>query len=355
MGIGVFLRTCAAAALITAAIFLLCSSATGEEVSPKDKIYAALLAAESEINVSELGLGKSELTDLMRQILLDSPELFYVSGKFSFSHTADGKILTLKPTYTASGDELDAQRKFYTDTITELLEGLREAASEAERALYIHDTLAEKFDYDVDYKNYDVHSLFVDGRGVCQAYSLAFIALSRKAGIEARTVTSEEMDHAWNIVRVDGKWYHIDVTRDDPISESAPSKTVMHQVFLRSDDAMATLGYHGYESPFACSDSRFEPEGHGILDGIEEAVTFSPHGCFIISNDGARYRIELSDAPTLVPLPDGDVDGNGVADARDLLLVHGSADFEEVRDIILAEMMKKVYMDEILRIRESRE
>ena len=354
MRVGVFLRTFAAAILLSGGLILLCSSAAGEEISPRDKIYSSLLAAEPEIGVSEFGLDKTELIKLLREILLDAPELFYVSGKVSYSHGANGRVLTLTPTYTATGDELDTQRKFYTDTVTGLLSALRESAGEAERALYIHDTLAAKFDYDVNYENYDAYSLFANGRGVCQAYSLAFIALARTVGLEARMITSDEMDHAWNILRIDGEWYHIDVTRDDPISDIAPSETVLHQVFLRSDGAMKALGYYGYQSPYTCDSGRFESEGKGLLENVTTAVIFSEYGCFATAKDGRKYRVELAKTPALTVLPSGDLDGNGVADAHDLQMAAGTPDFEEIRSIILSEMMKEVYLEEILRIRESR-
>lgn len=355
MRVGVFVRIFAAVLLLSGTIILLCSSAACEEISPKDKIYSALLSSESQIDLSEFGLDKTELISLMREIRLQSPELFYVSDKITYSHNKDGQILTLTPSYTARGDELDKQLKFYSDTIKNLLVDLKKSASEGERALYIHDTLAAKFDYDTKEKNYDVYSLFADGRGVCQAYSLAFVALAGEVGLESKIITSDDMDHAWNIVQVDGEWYHVDVTRDDPISDTSPSETVLHQAFLRSDESMRTIGYYGYESTAVCDSKRFETEGAGFLEEIKSPFAFNEYGCFITSADGIEYRLDLTEAPLLLPIPNGDIDGNGVADARDLNIALTSPDFEEIRSIILSNIMKKAYLEEILRIRSSRE
>lgn len=355
MRVGVFVRIFAAIILLSGVLILLCSSAACEEVSPKEKIYSSLLASESQIDLSEFELGKAELIALMREILLESPELFYVSEKITYSHNKNGQIFTLTPTYTALGDDLDAQRKFYSDTIIRLLDGLRESASEGERALYIHDTLAARFDYDTKEENYDAYSLFADSRGVCQAYSLAFVALAHEVGLESKIITSDEMDHAWNIVQVDGEWYHIDVTHDDPISNISPSKTVLHQTFLRSDESMRDLGYYCYESPYVCDSKKFEYEGVGFIEKIKTAFTFQQNGCFITTDGGTKYRLDLSEAPALIPLPSGDIDGNSVADAIDLNMALTSTDFEKIRSIILSNIMKEVYLEEILKIRASRE
>ena len=44
------------------------------------------------------------------------------------------------------------------------------------------------------------------------------------------------MNHIWNLIKIDGKWYHVDVTWDDPIMDK-PGR-VKHDNFLRSDDGI---------------------------------------------------------------------------------------------------------------------
>jgi transglutaminase/protease-like cytokinesis protein 3 len=64
------------------------------------------------------------------------------------------------------------------------------------------------------------------GRAVCSGYAELFKALCDKAGLETKVISgwtknsparigkefSKETDHAWNVVRINGKWYHCDVT-----------------------------------------------------------------------------------------------------------------------------------------------
>jgi hypothetical protein len=62
------------------------------------------------------------------------------------------------------------------------------------------------------------------GTGICGAYARAMLMLCEAAGIPCRLVlgeadggTSGWTRHAWNLVQIDGSWYHMDVTFDDPV------------------------------------------------------------------------------------------------------------------------------------------
>ena len=56
-----------------------------------------------------------------------------------------------------------------------------------------------------------------DGVGVCGDYAELFCMLARHSGIEAYTCGSET--HAWNVVKIDGKYYHCDTLWDEPEDE----------------------------------------------------------------------------------------------------------------------------------------
>jgi hypothetical protein len=67
---------------------------------------------------------------------------------------------------------------------------------------------------------------------------LALIAVTDEIGIESIPVTSSRMNHAWNLVKLDGDWYHIDVTWDDAVSY--PSYT-SYDYFLQSDAGIIAI------------------------------------------------------------------------------------------------------------------
>ncbi len=61
--------------------------------------------------------------------------------------------------------------------------------------------------------HYGIDVLFL-GYGVCDSYSKAYMLLCNTAGITAERITSPS--HAWNTIKLGGKWYQVDCTWDDP-------------------------------------------------------------------------------------------------------------------------------------------
>lgn len=101
----------------------------------------------------------------------------------------------------------------------------------------VHDYLIKNCNYDMSvfpyikvggktYYNSEIPSYYsgtaygalIEKKAVCGGYSNAFNLLARKAGIQSIQVYSYPMNHAWNMVKLDGKYKYIDVTWDDPIS-----------------------------------------------------------------------------------------------------------------------------------------
>jgi len=59
----------------------------------------------------------------------------------------------------------------------------------------------------------------IDHKAVCAGYGRAFGMLCDAAGLKSVYISSEEMNHGWNAVRLDGVTYFIDCTFDDPVPD----------------------------------------------------------------------------------------------------------------------------------------
>lgn len=123
--------------------------------------------------------------------------------------------------------------------------------SEFEKAKAIHDYLVVNVDYDyenylantIPYERYTVIGALRDKYAVCAGYAKAFEVLCQLAGLECTYVTGHVPAgyHAWNQVKIDGKWYNIDVTWDDPVYIGKPfddHKYNNYSYFLISDEIM---------------------------------------------------------------------------------------------------------------------
>ncbi|MCK9314038.1 MAG: hypothetical protein M0P20_08340, partial [Methanocorpusculum sp.] len=87
-----------------------------------------------------------------------------------------------------------------------------------EKEQAIHDYIVLNVAYDESQVEHSAYAALAQGKTVCQGYALLAYKLLNLAGIEARIVggTTNGGKHAWNLVCLDEKWYHLDCTWDDP-------------------------------------------------------------------------------------------------------------------------------------------
>ena len=125
--------------------------------------------------------------------------------------------------------------------------------SDTDKVKAIHDYIVLNCAY--AYENYrDGDVLFehriaagalCDKSAVCQGYAAAFSMLCRRVGIKSIVVTGTAIrngdDHAWNLVLIDGKIYHVDTTHDDPVPDV--TGRVSYRYYMLSDAEISELGY----------------------------------------------------------------------------------------------------------------
>ena len=133
------------------------------------------------------------------------------------------KITPEHYTYLAQEEEVSA-------AIAELEEsfGFTAETSEYEKISAIYSWVCDHVKYDAVHRNNDhahlrstAYAAVIWRTAACQGYSVTLYRLLREAGIGCRVVTgtAQKVDsspefHAWNIVELEGKWYHLDATWD---------------------------------------------------------------------------------------------------------------------------------------------
>ena len=220
--------------------------------SIEDVLLRQLKALAEEIDVSQYRLSVSEFSYIYGKLLNFYPELFYVSGGFSY-YISGSYVTSILPSSIYSGSELERMQNIFESGVSRVVSYARAASTDVGRMLRANDYLCANFEYDLSYSIYNPEKFFENGKGVCQAYMLAFRAVLNRLGITNITVTSNGMNHTWNMVYLDGSWYHIDVTWNDPISD-VPLRAC-HDNFLLSDAGISATGHYGW------------------TDGSEEVVT----------------------------------------------------------------------------------
>lgn len=136
--------------------------------------------------------------------------------------------------------------------------------SDYEIAKALHDYLALNNEYDMryysgsmPYVSYTAYGALVNRTSVCAGYALAYERLMDQVGIPCEYVTGMTTNgyHAWNIIQIDGEWYHVDMTWDDPTPDR--EGYVRYKYFLKSDKAMSR-DHISWEASRACTSTKYD-------------------------------------------------------------------------------------------------
>ena len=252
----------------------------------KETICDALLAMESEVNLKDYGISKAELEAVIADIIYSEPALFYVDSSYSYTSNAGQRILKLMPTYTHTPTEVAAMRTEYEAALAEIVANAPQTGSDFDKILYLHDYFVRNYSYDKTLAIHDVYTFFTQKTGVCQAYMLALIAAAEALGLESLPVTSDAMKHAWNLVKIDGAWYHVDITWDD--TNTLPTR-ISYDYFLQSDAGLIAIDagkntahrHYDWHATEAATDTRYD------------AALFRTANTGIVRY-GARYYVALT-------------------------------------------------------------
>lgn len=234
---------------------------------------------ESRINVSKYNIEASEAEALAAEIAdLDGKNPYNISF-FNCYEEAGEQAMALGVYYLMqnvsaedkSGENAEVQAQVQSIVNSVVTSGM----SDYEIAKALHDWLVLNCEYDMrlysgdmPYSSYTAYGALMDGTAVCAGYAQAYRLLMEYAGVDCEYVTGRARGggHAWNIVKIDGEWYHVDTTWDDPI----PNKEgyVRYNYFLRSDTAMSK-DHSNWTASYACTSTKYD--GTTLPSSTEQA------------------------------------------------------------------------------------
>ena len=289
-----------------------------------ERMRAGFEAYDESVDVSDLSILPEELGMLFSHATKDTPYLFYVSSKLSYTYHSGGYVLSVKPKYTMERAEARRAVEYCKSEINRIATLVCCFESELDRIIAAHDLLCRDFSYDLELESDDIYSFLTQKTGTCQGYTWAYMALLREMGIECRYVASDTLAHIWLAVRIDGEWYHSDVTWDDPPRlEESGERSYAHILF--SDEK---ADKDGYKDRYCAERIKCESK----LYDCGEAI--SKHNFCLISgdvdHDGKvsikdllyfRQYMEKGISPTHLCLICADADKNYMLDEGDAELI----------------------------------
>lgn len=163
------------------------------------------------------------------------------SGSATITATANGKKYTYKVT---------VYKKTQKNRVNQIVKStINKSMSNYDKVKAVHDWMVQNVKYDyyrllsgnIPKVSHTAKGALIRKVAVCDGYAHAFMKVMRKLNIPCCFVVGRSggVGHAWNMVKLGGKWYHIDVTFDDPIINNTNTNTTPYYTyFLKSTSVM---------------------------------------------------------------------------------------------------------------------
>ena len=243
-----------------------------EEKKAYDEILQAANSFITTIDPLEATVTDDQVNKIIDHIRRDHPEIFWFNTAQYYFDTNTRIVSKVVLTLCLSEEEARARQEEIDRAIAPFMSSVTDSMSDYEATLRIYENIIKLVDYDTiglerqkrterapdepdDLRS--IYGVFVNKKAVCAGYAKAIQYLLNRLGIECLYVTSET--HAWNVVKLEGDYYHMDVTwgdHSDTKAEKSTSDAVDYDCFCITTEEVLRLDMHEPEAiypPPVCS------------------------------------------------------------------------------------------------------
>ena len=254
-------------------------------------------------------ISNDDVKEALAHLPSDHPEIFWLGKRYSAVTVTEGSKVSLGFLEGLEEEDIPEMAAKLDEKVDEIIAGAP-SGSDYDKILYVHDYIDDNTKYDYKGANSDKPGLchtsygcLVDGLAVCEGYSEAFTLIMNRLGIESGICTGS--NHAWNYVKLDGKYYWIDTTWDDMESYASDYQAqhiyflVNSDLLLRSRELNWTQGYFPDctsmdENYFVKNGSYFKSYDRDAVISYIESCEGQPH-CEFMFADFESYKTALYD------------------------------------------------------------
>ena len=169
------------------------------------------------------------VSKVFRAVLDDNPQVFWFTGAARLEQIErNGIVEETTLSATLCNNILPSSISIYSTRLQNIVDSIVSAArrrlSTFDKVLFVHDYIVDNTDYVMNVPFcYDAYGCLVNRRAVCSGYAKAFQLIMKSLGFNCsyvpggdRNDNSIHSNHAWNCIQIDGEYYFIDTTWDDP-------------------------------------------------------------------------------------------------------------------------------------------
>lgn len=145
--------------------------------------------------------------------------------------------ITVKIKKVYNEEQIEFINQYINDFINK---NLNLSMSNYDKIKVFHDYVINNTIYDEEnkFESYTAYNLITSGISICGGYSDIMAIYLNKLGIKNYKITSK--NHIWNLIELDGAWYHLDATWDDPIASDG-KQYLIHNFFMITTEKLFSL------------------------------------------------------------------------------------------------------------------
>lgn len=238
-----------------------------DEKAVYDTVLEAINAFSTEISDLNTSVTDDQIKKIIDYIQRDHPEIFWFQhGTTFFFDSATHVVNKLEFKYCMTRDEAKKRQDKINAATKSFLTSVIDTMSDYEVTLRIYENIIQLVDYDtigLEQQKKDtvspevpddlrsIYGVFVNKKAVCAGYAKAMQYLLNLCGVECTYVTSGT--HAWNLIKLEGDYYHIDVTwgdGSDTKKDKVRTDAVNYDCFCITTEELTRLESHTPESDF---------------------------------------------------------------------------------------------------------
>ena len=244
---------------------------------------------------------------LVVSVLCDYPEIFYVGQEFRMTSGFMRREITPFYLYSpAETERIAAELNRKAEEITG--EYINDHQSEYDKVRVLHDYLKNTIEYDYSAVNavrpnernmaeaHNVVGALLRGKCVCEGFAKAMKFLCDKIGLECWVVTGKGNSsvgsgpHAWNIVKINGYYHHVDVTWDNQYADS--SEIPNYGYMNLSDEEMAKDHTWNRKQYPPCPESLYNyfKVNNALVDAKNQLENML-YNCFMAEEEIIMFRV----------------------------------------------------------------
>ncbi len=228
-------------------------------------LYDGVAAHKSTIDIRSLGCTAADLEKAFYSMDYENPQFFWLASGYSYTYSGSS-LYTVSPKYGRNVTDAAIIGPQLEDVADKLIKEAAELDNDYERVKLFHDAIVNMTTYRStggEYKR-DADGPLVSGYALCEGYAKAFAYLCQSVGIQCFCVSGySNGSHMWNILKLDGEWYQMDVTFDDP---TGVDPTCEYTYFCLSTAQMS--GDHSIDNPFRIPDCTSTKYNYYEISGI---------------------------------------------------------------------------------------